>query len=168
MNLINSEMPKLSDWFKANKLSLNIQKSNYITFKPRQRRDDVFQFGVWLTLPILVLLQKRIITSAERQVSHSRRSGMSQICFFGGEIGHGKFEGIRLYSAIWRSERLVSSRYLEISSISLLLEEERKIVLACPGFEPTHLCDPWDQMRPYVAGLADCATATQGNLRCEK
>ena len=42
------------------------------------------------------------------------------------------------------------------------------IVLACPGFEPTHLCDPSDQMRPYVAGLADCATATQGNLRCEK
>ena len=23
-------------------------------------------------------------------------------------------------------------------------------------------------MRPYVTGLADCATATQGNLRCEK
>ena len=34
MNLINPEMLKLSDWFKANKLSLNIPKSNYITFKP--------------------------------------------------------------------------------------------------------------------------------------
>ena len=39
------------------------------------------------------------------------------------------------------------------------------IILACPGFEPTHLCDPSDQMRPLVEGLADCATATQGNLR---
>ena len=41
MNLINSEMLKLFDWFKANKLSLNIQKSNYIIFKPRQRRDEL-------------------------------------------------------------------------------------------------------------------------------
>ena len=41
MDLINSEMLKLSDWFKANKLSLNIQKSNYMIFKPRQRRDEL-------------------------------------------------------------------------------------------------------------------------------
>ena len=33
-------MLKLSDWFKANKPSLNIQKSNYIIFKPRQWRDE--------------------------------------------------------------------------------------------------------------------------------
>ena len=33
-------MLKLSDWFKANKLSLNIQKPNYIIFKPRQRRNE--------------------------------------------------------------------------------------------------------------------------------
>ena len=39
-NLVNSETIKLSDWFKANKLSLNMQKSNYIIFKPRQRRDE--------------------------------------------------------------------------------------------------------------------------------
>ena len=24
------------------------------------------------------------------------------------------------------------------------------IILACPGFEPAHLCDPSDQMRPIV------------------
>ena len=41
MNLVNSETLKLSDWFKANKLFLNIQKSNYIIFKPRQRRDEL-------------------------------------------------------------------------------------------------------------------------------
>ena len=41
MNLVNSEMLKLFDWFKANKLSLNTQKSNYIIFKPRQRRDEL-------------------------------------------------------------------------------------------------------------------------------
>ena len=41
MKLVNSEMLKLSDWFKANKLIYNIQKSNYIIFKPRQRRDEL-------------------------------------------------------------------------------------------------------------------------------
>ena len=41
-NLIaNSEMLKLPDWFKANKLALNIQNSNYILFKPRQKRDEL-------------------------------------------------------------------------------------------------------------------------------
>ena len=41
MNLVNSEMLKLPDWFKANKLALNIQNSNYILFKPRQKRDEL-------------------------------------------------------------------------------------------------------------------------------
>ena len=30
----------LSDWFKANKLPLNVKKSNYVIFKPRQRREE--------------------------------------------------------------------------------------------------------------------------------
>ena len=47
-------------------------------------------------------------------------------------------------------------------------EEERIIILALPGFEPTHLCDPSDQRRFQVEGLADCATATQGSLAYEK
>ena len=33
--IINSEMLGLSDWFKANKLSLNVNKSNYVIFKRR-------------------------------------------------------------------------------------------------------------------------------------
>ena len=37
---INSEMLELSDWFKANKLSLNVKKSNYVIFKPRQKREE--------------------------------------------------------------------------------------------------------------------------------
>ena len=38
MNIINSEMNKLSEWFRANKLSINAKKSNYMIFRPRQKR----------------------------------------------------------------------------------------------------------------------------------
>jgi len=31
-NTVNSELCKLSDWFKVNKLSLNVKKTNYILF----------------------------------------------------------------------------------------------------------------------------------------
>ena len=48
------------------------------------------------------------------------------------------------------------------------MEEEIIIILAFPGFEPTHLCDPSDQKRLWVEGLADCATATEGSLGYEK
>ena len=38
---MNSEMKNLSEWFIANKLSLNIKKSNYIIFTPRQKRQTL-------------------------------------------------------------------------------------------------------------------------------
>ena len=37
-SVINTELCKISDWLQSNKLSLNIKKSNYIIFKPRQKR----------------------------------------------------------------------------------------------------------------------------------
>ena len=44
--------------------------------------------------------QWNFITSVEYKVKHSQRSGMFQSFFFGDKIGHAKFAGIRLYSAI--------------------------------------------------------------------
>ncbi len=41
ITVINSEMKNLSEWFFANKLSLNIKKSNYIIFTPRQKRQTL-------------------------------------------------------------------------------------------------------------------------------
>jgi len=35
---LNSELNKLSAWFKANKLSLNLKKTNFILFEPRQKK----------------------------------------------------------------------------------------------------------------------------------
>ena len=55
-----------------------------------------------------------------REVKDSRRSGMSQICFYGDKIGHAESVGFRFYLAIWWSESQISSRYLEITSISSL------------------------------------------------
>ena len=61
-----------------------------------------------------------IFTLAECEVKDSRCSGMYQSCLFFDKIGHAKSVGFRFYSAIWRSESRISSRYLEITSISLI------------------------------------------------
>ena len=44
---------------------------------------------------------------------------VSKLTFFD-KIGHAKSVGFRFYSAIWRSESRISSRYFEITSISLI------------------------------------------------
>ena len=64
---------------------------------------------------------------------------VSKLQFFD-KIGRAKSVGFRFYSAIWRSESWISSRYFEITSISFIysfnfFEEERIIILAFPEFE---------------------------------
>ena len=34
---MNSELAKISLWMKSNKLSVNIKKTNYVMFKPKQK-----------------------------------------------------------------------------------------------------------------------------------
>ena len=41
MELVNTELKKLSCWFQANKLSINVKKSNYIIFKTSQNRQKL-------------------------------------------------------------------------------------------------------------------------------
>ena len=38
LDMLNLETDKLSIWFKANKLSLNLNKTKFMVFKPRQKR----------------------------------------------------------------------------------------------------------------------------------
>ena len=38
---MNCELSKISEWFKVNKLSLNVAKTNYILFRPRQKHITV-------------------------------------------------------------------------------------------------------------------------------
>ena len=58
-------------------------------------------------------------TSAEREVKDLRRSGMYESTIFD-KIGQAKSVVFLFYSAIWRSASRISSRYLEITSISLI------------------------------------------------
>ena len=46
-NIVNQEILKFSQWFRANKLSLNIDKTKFIIFKPRQKRiSDLFHVKI--------------------------------------------------------------------------------------------------------------------------
>ena len=38
--ILNTELPKLSTWFKSNKLSLNLKKTNFIHFQSRKNKND--------------------------------------------------------------------------------------------------------------------------------
>ena len=88
-----------------------------------------------------------VFTSAEREVKESRRSGMSQSCFFGNRIGHAKSAGFGFNSR---------DHFDFLDLFFNLLEEERSIILAFPGFEPTHLCDPSDQKSWGISRLHHC------------
>ena len=39
--IVYSEMPKLTQWCRANKLSINFKKSNFMVFRPRQRKQTL-------------------------------------------------------------------------------------------------------------------------------
>ena len=43
-NVLNQEMEKVSDWLIANQLSINLKKTNYVIFKPRQKRLNLTNF----------------------------------------------------------------------------------------------------------------------------
>ena len=39
-SVMNSELTKISLWMKSNKLSVNIKKTNYVIFKPKQQKSS--------------------------------------------------------------------------------------------------------------------------------
>ena len=41
MEVVNSELKKITCWFYTNKLSINVKKSNFIIFRPRQNRQTL-------------------------------------------------------------------------------------------------------------------------------
>ena len=45
---VNFELIKLTSWFQVNRLSINIKKTKYMLFKPRQKRQTLHQLTVKL------------------------------------------------------------------------------------------------------------------------
>ena len=46
-NFLNTELDKLSSWFQANRLSINVKKSNFVIFKSAQNRQNLdFSFFI--------------------------------------------------------------------------------------------------------------------------
>ena len=43
---LNQELPKVSTWFKCNKLSLNIEKTNFINFRHASARAVDFPYNI--------------------------------------------------------------------------------------------------------------------------
>ena len=47
MEIVNNELKKLSSWFQANKLSINLKNSNIFLFKTKQNRQKLeLQFSI--------------------------------------------------------------------------------------------------------------------------
>ena len=47
MEIVNLELEKITCWFYTNKLSINVKKSNFIIFRPRQNRQTLTKITCW-------------------------------------------------------------------------------------------------------------------------
>ena len=54
-SLVNQELQKIKEWFEANKLSLNVEKTKYSLFHKPSKRDDLF-----LLLPKLLIKKHKV------------------------------------------------------------------------------------------------------------
>ena len=54
-SLVNQELQKINEWFEANKLSLNVEKTKYFLFHKPSRRDDLP-----LLLPKLLIKKHKV------------------------------------------------------------------------------------------------------------
>ena len=54
-SLVNQELQKINEWFEANKLSLNVEKTKYSLFHKPSKRDDLP-----LLLPKLLIKKRKV------------------------------------------------------------------------------------------------------------
>ena len=54
---VSSELAKVADWLNANKLTLNAKKSNFVIFRPYQRKMDLRSLFKCLIIVITFLLR---------------------------------------------------------------------------------------------------------------
>ena len=124
------------DWFTATPWNL---KTNLVYEPTTNQGYNIHCFDVML------------ITSVEREVKDSRRSGMYQSWLFWQDWACKvcRFSVLFGYLTKWEPNKFEISRdhFDFVDWFFNFFEEERIFILAFPGFEPTHLCDPSDQRR---------------------
>ena len=54
MEIVNNELKKLSSWFQANKLSINIKKPDFILFKTKQNKQNLTSIFQLVVLKLIV------------------------------------------------------------------------------------------------------------------
>ena len=50
INIVNTELHKVMNWLNANKLSLNIDKTHFITFKNKSKKLQIIIKSIWTTM----------------------------------------------------------------------------------------------------------------------
>ena len=101
-------------------MSWSFFKKNW---KKSQNQDEVTASSCLMLATALYIPNCKISLAfyfgGARSTGFATLRNVSKLTFFD-KIGHVKSVGFRFYSAIWRSESRISSRFLEITSISLI------------------------------------------------
>ena len=83
MKIVNYELKKLSSWFQANKLSINIKKSNFTLFQIKQKRqkldlhfsiNDIEIDRVYEVLLLGVILDEHLSWKSQIQIDQQEKS----------------------------------------------------------------------------------------------
>ena len=88
MEVVNLELKRITCWFYTNKLSINVKKSNFIIFRPRQNRQtldlafnisnysiDRVKEATFLGVILSLYRENREISKVCLQISFGYRSG---------------------------------------------------------------------------------------------
>ena len=105
-------------WNSANPLLSDVLVCCHRQILPPWQRDVTTSPLYWRTDRATYYLGAYYVGGA-RSNGFARLRNVSKLTFFD-KIGHVKSVGFRFYSSIWRSESRISSRYLEITSTSLI------------------------------------------------
>ena len=77
-------------------------------------------------------------------------------------------QSLQVFGFIWLFDKVSAELVWDISRSARFLCYQRKkelIFWARPGFKLTHLCDPSDHRRPYVAGFAPLLSKVTWNVK---
>ena len=78
-SVMNSELTKISIWMKSNKLSVNIKKTNYVIFKPKQKSVHMSSQNLFDSIALKQVTEVKFV-SVYMDEGLSWKSHISYIC----------------------------------------------------------------------------------------